>query len=110
MSKSSDPALEKARAELLAQRAEFRSRVDTIHAHARNPLEQDSSEQAAQLGNVAVVSALEAEATGEIAAIDAALARLDAGTYGRCTRCGEPISPARLAVRPASAECVECSG
>ncbi len=96
------------REKLLALRAEFRNRIDTIHAHARNPLEPDSSEQAAQLGNVAVVSALESEATTELAAIDAALARLDAGTYGRCTQCGEPISAGRLAARPASALCMEC--
>jgi DnaK suppressor protein len=55
-----------------------------------------------------VVSALENEATAELAAVDAALARLDAGTYGRCTKCGESISAARLAARPASAECMEC--
>jgi len=96
------------RGKLLALRAEFRRRIDTIHDHARNPLEPDSSEQAAQLGNIAVVSALENEATAELAAIDAALLRLDAGTYGRCTSCGEPISAGRLAARPASAECMDC--
>jgi RNA polymerase-binding transcription factor DksA len=96
------------REKLLALRAGYRDRIDTIHAHARNPLEADSSEQAAQLGNVAVVSALENEATAELAAVDAALARLDAGTYGRCTKCGEPISAARLDARPASAECMGC--
>lgn len=109
MSASSDPAWARARQQLQALRADFRQRLDTIHAHARNPLEPDSSEQAAQLGNVAVVSALEAEAASEIAAIDAALARIVAGTYGTCSRCGKPIAAARLAARPASAECVDCS-
>lgn len=109
MSTSSNPALARARQQLLDLRADFRQRLDTIHAHARDPLEPDSSEQAAQLGDVAVVSALEAEAAGEIVAIDAALARMDAGTYGVCVRCGEPIAAARLAVQPASAECVDCS-
>ena len=96
------------REKLLALRAEFRNRIDTIHAHARHPLEANSSEQAPQLGNIAVVSALESEATAELAAVDVALARLDAGTYGRCTKCGEPISAGRLAARPASALCMEC--
>lgn len=99
---------EQVREKLLALRTGFRGRIDTIHAHARNPLDPDSSEQAAQLGNIAVVSALESEATAELAAIDAALARLDAGTYGRCTQCGEPIDAARLAARPASVLCVKC--
>lgn len=109
MSTASDPAWAQARQQLLALRADFQQRLDTIHVHARDPLEPDSSEQAAQLGNVAVVSALEAEAASEIAAIDAALSRIEAGTYGRCIGCGEPIAPARLAVRPASAECMACS-
>lgn len=99
---------EQIREKLLAQRVVFRERIATIHAHARNPLEANSSEQAAQLGNVAVVSALEAEATTELAAIDAALSRLDAGTYGRCAKCGGPINAARLAARPASTQCMEC--
>lgn len=99
----------RARERLMQLRAEFEQRVATIHAHARNPLEADSSEQAAQLGNVAVVSALEAEASAEIAAIDAALERLAAGTYGTCVTCGDAISVARLEARPASAECLDCA-
>ena len=43
-----------------------------------------------------------------IGEIDAALARLDAGTYGRCTRCGGQIAPARLEVLPHAAACIEC--
>lgn len=99
----------RARERLVQLRAEYEQRVATIHAHARNPLEADSSEQAAQLGNVAVVSALEAEASEEIAAIDAALARLDAGTYGTCVSCGDAIGSKRLEARPASAECLDCA-
>jgi DnaK suppressor protein len=40
--------------------------------------------------------------------ITAALNRLDARTYGRCTRCGGPIGPARLEVLPHAAACIEC--
>jgi len=40
--------------------------------------------------------------------INAALNRLDAGTYGRCTRCGGQIAPARLEVLPHAAACIEC--
>ena len=31
----------------------------------------------------------------QLALVDAALARLDDGTFGNCTRCGKPIAPAR---------------
>lgn len=44
----------------------------------------------------------------EIEAIDAALARLDSGTYGRCTQCGQAIAPNRLAQHPEAARCVSC--
>jgi DnaK suppressor protein len=40
--------------------------------------------------------------------ISAALNRLDAGTYGRCIRCGGQIAPARLEVVPHAAACIEC--
>ena len=44
-----------------------------------------------------------------LAEIDAALARVDAGTYGRCQVCGRPISEERLAARPAAETCIECA-
>ncbi|GAA2237263.1 TraR/DksA C4-type zinc finger protein [Rarobacter faecitabidus] len=43
-----------------------------------------------------------------LAEIDAALGRLDAGTYGRCERCGRAIAPARLAARPFATLCLDC--
>ena len=97
------------RARLMQQKAEMRMRVSTIHEHARDPLEQDSAEQAAQLGNVAVVSALENEAVQQIAEIEAALQRLEAGTYGICVTCGEPVGEGRLKVRPAATQCRDCA-
>jgi DnaK suppressor protein len=41
--------------------------------------------------------------------IDAALARLDAGEYGFCTRCGEDINPRRLEFDPTTPLCIECA-
>ncbi|QNE46655.1 molecular chaperone DnaK [Glaciihabitans sp. INWT7] len=40
---------------------------------------------------------------------DAAHARLAAGTYGACVRCGRPIGDARLEARPSAALCIECA-
>jgi RNA polymerase-binding transcription factor DksA len=40
--------------------------------------------------------------------IDAALERMDAGTYGTCTRCGKPIPEERLAAVPYAVLCVTC--
>jgi DnaK suppressor protein len=41
--------------------------------------------------------------------IRAALARLDAGTYGQCERCGADISPERLEARPVARLCIRCA-
>lgn len=99
----------KLRKQLLEAKAEFEKRVTTIHSHARKPLDANSAEQAAQLGNVEVVSALETEAMEELASIDAAMQRLDNGRYGICISCGEDIGEQRLAVRPESLKCVDCA-
>jgi DnaK suppressor protein len=39
-----------------------------------------------------------------------ALAKLDAGTYGRCDDCGGEIAPKRLAAMPDAVLCVTCAG
>lgn len=41
-------------------------------------------------------------------AIDAALARLEAGTFGRCTACHREIPAERLEARPWAALCIDC--
>lgn len=56
------------------------------------------------------VGALVLQAERHLVAIDAALGRLDDGTYGVCVVCGQPIPPARLEVRPTAATCVGCAG
>jgi RNA polymerase-binding protein DksA len=43
-----------------------------------------------------------------LADVDAALARLDAGTYGRCTSCGKDIAAERLEALPWAAFCIDC--
>lgn len=100
---------DKVRERLLSAKADLQKRIDRIHDHARNPLNADSAEQAAELGNVQVVSALESEAIQELTAIENALHRLAAGNYGICTTCGEEIRAQRLEARPASAECLDCA-
>jgi DnaK suppressor protein len=54
-------------------------------------------------------AALLAQAREQIAEIDAAIGRLDEGTYGSCVRCGQPVGQGRLAARPAAATCVRCA-
>jgi RNA polymerase-binding transcription factor DksA len=51
-----------------------------------------------------VVDALRVQVEG----IDAALARIEEGTYGTCASCGDEIGAARLEFRPSSILCVSC--
>ena len=40
--------------------------------------------------------------------VDAALEKVDEGTYGTCEDCGTEIAPARMEFRPTSRYCVDC--
>jgi DnaK suppressor protein len=43
-----------------------------------------------------------------LAHIDAALRRIEDGTYGSCENCGKPISPERLEAMPWATLCIDC--
>ena len=45
---------------------------------------------------------------GMVSDIDAALAKVDSGTYGVCESCGEAIGADRMEYRPTSRFCVSC--
>ena len=53
---------------------------------------------------IAVVEALRSN----LADVERAMGRIDAGTYGDCERCGKPIDPARLEARPWALLCMDC--
>jgi RNA polymerase-binding transcription factor DksA len=55
------------------------------------------------------VAALIGQAREHLAQIDAAVARLADGSYGRCERCSQPIGAARLAARPVASTCMSCA-
>lgn len=52
--------------------------------------------------------ALDDHETRELAAVNAALKRLENGTYGQCTACGIDIPPARLNAAPEAERCISC--
>ncbi|WP_040158483.1 TraR/DksA family transcriptional regulator [Mobilicoccus massiliensis] len=57
----------------------------------------------------AVSAATADSARRQLADIDAAIARVEAGWDGRCAVCGEPIPVERLEVRPQADRCVRCA-
>jgi DnaK suppressor protein len=105
-------SLDAVRQTLLARRREIERRVGRVQTDVRHqdaPLEADSEEQVVQLENDAVLDALDASGRRELAEIDRALARLEAGDYGLCETCGEAIPAARLRAKPAATTCTGCT-
>jgi len=45
----------------------------------------------------------------ELGRVDAALRRLDDGTYGTCASCGNPIGAERLEAIPWAPNCIDCA-
>ncbi len=64
----------------------------------------DSSQVTAERGEA---ERLATELRETLDEVDAALARLEAGTYGTCEACGKPIVAARLEAMPATRFCIE---
>jgi DnaK suppressor protein len=53
--------------------------------------------------------ALRDRAEQQLDLVEAALTRLDAGTFGTCLRCGQPIAPQRLEALPWAEHCIDCA-
>ncbi|MBT3333833.1 MAG: TraR/DksA family transcriptional regulator [Rhodospirillaceae bacterium] len=101
--------LQQLRQDFLARLGELEHRVEEFEGDLRQPLDADFAEQAIQMEGSEVTLALEHTAIREAELIKAAIGRIDAGTYGDCTRCGNEISSGRLDAMPYAAECVDCA-
>ena len=100
--------LEPIRAALLAERARL---LDEIGEAIVAPGQMTYGSQAAAASQVFAQQrdlALRDRAEAQLALVDDALARVDAGTFGRCVRCGRPIAPDRLEALPWAARCIDC--
>ena len=86
------------------------TRADVIAASSGANADDEHDPDGATIGfERAQLQALTERAHAHLVAVDAALARLGAGTYGSCERCEQPIAPARLVVRPTATTCVRCA-
>lgn len=84
-------------------------RMRKIGAHLRSPGDPDSKEQATARENDEVLEALDVSGRHDLEALTAAIARLDAGTYGECLDCGDRISEGRIKALPTAPFCIECA-
>ena len=98
------------RAQLESRLAELRSRLHRIENELEQPVSERFAEQAVEREDEEVLEDLGAAGVQEVRMIQAALKRIDAGTYGTCANCGEPISEERLDVLPATPICQDCAG
>lgn len=96
--------LDDARGEIFRTVVTTDEELATLEAHqAGGP----SEDVAAKLAS-AILSRLEGREKHELDAIDAARARLAAGTYGACEGCRRPIPLARLRAMPTARYCITC--
>ncbi len=102
-------------------REQLRARATSLRADVQQHREQ-LVEPAAATGNTFIAGAegaaadadderevaLLSRAQQELDAVDAALQRLDSGSFGTCTRCGTRIELARLQALPEARLCLAC--
>ena len=102
--------------QLLAQRASLLAQLNSLRGGSVGRIEASAEHfgRAEELDNGQISSARELELTlderesAEIRLVDAALARIEAGSYGLCTDCGVEIPPARLKAAPEAPRCIHC--
>lgn len=91
------------------RRSALSAKAEEIEGTLRTPGDPDFAEQATEAEADEVLEGLESSALLEISKINAALARIENGSYGTCTTCGEPVGEQRLASIPHAAQCIACA-
>lgn len=86
----------------------LRERLSSLRSDVVKPHSDDSAERAQERENDEVVDAIGNETALSIRAIRAALERIENGTYGKCSSCGEAIGAKRLKAMPEATRCVNC--
>ena len=95
--------------QLRARLAELDGRLHRIEDHLEQPPNPDWEDGAQEAEMDEVLEGLGQAGLAEMEAIHAALARIEGGSYGICTRCGADISDARLDIVPYTALCRNCA-
>jgi DnaK suppressor protein len=109
---------ESLRQRLLDERRRVLDAIDNIHTENPGSIGEETEELGFQdnhLGDIAtatfdreMASTLEENSTHVLVEIDAALVRIESGTFGICQRCGNPIGDERLEALPWATLCIDC--
>lgn len=97
------------RAQLEQRLGELQGRLERIETTLASPVSADFAEQASEREDEEALQGQDSLIVNEIATIRGAIDRIDYGTYGDCTRCGEAIGEKRLAAYPEVALCIDCA-
>ena len=97
------------RMRLQALAIEYATRAEAIERDLSRTHAPSFSEQATERQNDMVLQGLLVDARASVKEVQQAIERLDAGTYGECEKCGEPISAARLEALPSTPFCINCA-
>jgi DnaK suppressor protein len=103
--------LEAERRQTLARLADLTDDFDAVVAASRdtNADDEHDPEGATIAFERSQVQALVRQARDHLAEIEAAMVRVDEGTYGTCEVCGRPIGQGRLDARPVARTCISCA-
>jgi RNA polymerase-binding protein DksA len=103
---------------LLEERKRIEDAIEYLHSENPGTLAEEVGDEAGvdnHLGDLATVTldreidyTLEENSEHVLKAIDAALERIEEGTYGTCVTCGRPIGEERLEARPWADQCIDC--
>lgn len=110
-------ALDALREQLEAEKARLTVIIEEIDREERDSLSEASGENAyrdhmADQGSATfereLDMTLEENARVSLGEVDAALARIESGTYGVCDRCAVKIPVGRLEAYPTASMCIAC--
>ena len=105
------------RKRLVEERKRVKEAIDYLHEENPGSIQDEAQDSTADNhpADVATVTfdreldySLEENEERLLAAIDAALERIDEGTYGMCNTCGQPIGEERLEALPWTTQCIDC--
>lgn len=96
-------------AELIKRRSELIKRIASVKHDITREHSSDWAEQAQERQNDEVLEAIGNESRNELAQLNKALERIEAGIYTTCSRCGEDIAIGRLQVVPYTSICIDCA-
>jgi RNA polymerase-binding transcription factor DksA len=99
----------KRKAQLEARKADLLRRIAGIGAELDSHDAKDWEEMATEREGDEVLEDLGQSAQTELRMIDAAMARIEEGEYGYCTKCGDKIAEDRLDLLPATPFCANCA-